>query len=154
MKNLGELTSVEMEDVLASLNIPLHGVFLQSTFPSKLPTKGQCIINLDPRPQGTHWTCAVWNKDGCVYFDSFGCPPPLSVQQSFLKSFRKYGFNNFNVQDINAPSCGWWDLAFVYATTKGGLTPNEFVNMFGDDTKKNEKILLKYVRSFMPYDHA
>ena len=38
------------------------------------------IINIDHSSnEGTHWTCLSTENNTCVYFDSFGLPPPTEV---------------------------------------------------------------------------
>jgi len=38
------------------------------------------IINIDHSSNdGTHWTCLSTENNTCVYFDSFGLPPPTEV---------------------------------------------------------------------------
>ena len=104
---------------------------------------------------GTHWICSVGSERACMYFDSYGSPCPQEIDKFIKAKYRQYGYNNFIIQDINATSCGWYCIAFALYVKlnqhkyKKDLLQccNAFINMFGDDNKRNEGVLKTYLFS-------
>lgn len=123
-------------------------------------TVGTYIINLQdsvdekrrPLP-GTHWTASYIEKGGAVYFDSFGFPPPAQVCD-FLRAYRPFAVNRFQLQNIRSGVCGYYCLYFLWFMWKhrrvgGGLSRRLelLLSKFSlDDPKKNRAILEKRIR--------
>jgi len=85
-----------------------------------------------------------------VYFDSFGSVPPEQVEKALQNN---YYYSCKQIQDLNATSCGYYCVCFLHYFQNHfdkdvKTTYENFVNLFGDDTKRNEIILSKYVNKF------
>ena len=88
-----------------------------------------------------------------VFFDSFGCVPAIEVIEFIRRSkLKSYGYNNWIIQDLHSQFCGFFCLAFFIYIKKplkeqNFITlSNDFVNMFVDNTKKNDAILKEFFK--------
>jgi hypothetical protein len=81
-------------------------------------TKDECLIlNIDEsRKQGTHWTC-LFIKNDKLYFDSYGFPPPLDVEEYYTGNERYY--NSFKIQQNNEVICGHYCIYVLYRLSNG-----------------------------------
>ena len=98
------------------MGIKINEIALKDAFKSKIKD-GFYIVNLDDdNGQGTHWTCFLINDPYCIYFDSFGLPPPNDIR----KYARKYAIISFNnqIQDIRSEACGYYCLDFMKYMSK------------------------------------
>ena len=59
------------------------GVFMRDELNKNKASDNECLVlNFDESSnEGTHWTCLFVQNFVCVYFDSFGFPPPIEVEQ-------------------------------------------------------------------------
>ena len=78
---------------------------------------------------------------------------PLEIR-SFIRN-QKYGFNNWIIQDyLTSTLCGFYCLGLLLylQNSPTGLfeSMNDYVNLFVDDTKKNDGILRQFYRRFRP----
>lgn len=148
-----------LQRIAGQWKIPLINITLKDQIPQdEAPRNGLYIFNLDnlrSGPVGTHWTGMWCNDGGVAYFDSFGAPPPIQVEQFVYRRYPTYGFNNWVVQDLKSNACGFYVLAFgafMARNDKNGhksasTTMNAFVNTFVDDTATNERILTSVVNA-------
>lgn len=114
------------------------------------------IINLQNSTSygnGTHWVCLVKRGNHFFYFDSFGATPPRVVVDycEKISNIGLLAMNNYIIQNLNTDVCGYYCFALLHYlknTTEKNLfeKANEFINIFEDDTKNNEKILFKYFK--------
>ena len=116
---------------------------------------------------GSHWTLAkiVCDEEReenkvrkgkepmiceALYFDPFGIDMPKEVEE-FLKPFKPIPYNNRQIQNINSEVCGYYCLYcdYVLEHKQYGETYkedfNRFLNLWSDDTTKNEKLLKKFM---------
>ena len=108
---------------------------------------GNYIINLDnEKGIGTHWTALHIRDKQAIYFDSFGCVPPLNVI-NFVKqrSKTKLGYNNFIIQDLKSDACGFYCIGFFLFLSQSKnkniyKSTDDFIKMLKDDTLKNASI--------------
>lgn len=132
------LSNFEIYDICKELNINLNEIYSKDLIPYKLK-KGGYIINLedsDGHQGGTHWV-AMWNDKEKKYFDSFGviCP------EEIIKKFKKPIFwSDKKIQHIKSTNCGWFCICFLYCM-QHNKDYNEFLNMFSENSLKNDKIL-------------
>ena len=148
------LTNVELEDGMKKHNIPLMNPIVSKDVLLTLPKKdGNYIVNMENNRDskgnflsGTHWVCFRMENDRAVYFDSFGMPPPLQIRD-FLKG-KKVKYNDRQIQNIHATTCGYYCLAFLfYITYMRKKIPDLFkrfqwfLSHFVDHVEKNQKIL-------------
>lgn len=114
------------------------------------------IINMDASDSaggghGTHWVGLWCGVQDAIYFDSFGAPPPVEVQDYIFRRYRRYGYNAWIIQDYDSNACGLYVVAFANAVApqRGGRllkdAANNFVNLFGENTKNNDQLLLTLI---------
>ena len=76
------LSNFDIIDICEDLQIKhFKGVFMRDEINSTpISDQESLIINIDHSSNdGTHWTCLSTENNTCVYFDSFGLPPPTEV---------------------------------------------------------------------------
>lgn len=122
------LDNFELADSVKKLKIPFfRGVFLRDTLPKRTKRRKQeCgILNLDDTSgEGTHWVC--WFRgDTSSYFDSFGLPPPLELED-YLK--QPIFYNTEQVQPRDQVFCGHLCL-YVLKEMSEGKNLQEVVNL-------------------------
>src|SRR3989442_14514410 len=105
------------------------GVFMRNELPNdKISCNESFILNLDDKDgNGTHWTCVfITDKIGltksvknvvCYYFDSFGFPPPIEVNE-YLRKFNKRYYNSFEIQKGNQVICGHFCIYMLIKLNK------------------------------------
>jgi hypothetical protein len=79
-------------------NLPLVGVYSKKRLP-KQKIKGLFIVNLDD-DTGSHWTCFSNVPKSIYYYDSYGAPPPIEVDQ-YIKAttgLKRYTINKIQTQ--------------------------------------------------------
>src|SRR3989441_12527301 len=83
------------------------GVFMRNELPNDKISYNECfILNLDDKDgNGTHWMCIFIKNGVCYYFDSFGLPHPIEVNEYFRKFNKRY-YNSFEIQKGNQVICG------------------------------------------------
>jgi hypothetical protein len=156
------LSNEDLEHLCTYYRVPLCGVHLRDELPRGGPRPGLTIVNLDDSklnfPFGTHW-CCLWNAGKeCVYFDSFGAlPPPEVIAWSKMKSAGGLRYNAWICQSLKSETCGWFCLAFglfMHRELKRGESiadcSNRYVNLYEDDTSKNDKHLFAYLNKKAP----
>ena len=73
------------------------------------------IINLDPANKpGSHWV-AIWRKcNTSYYFDSFGRPPPMKIQQWLIRNSNAWIYNSVLMQPLkDKTACGYLCISFL-----------------------------------------
>jgi len=147
------LSDVDIRDFFDDCKLPLIDIVSKDRLPNKKYI-GDYVINMQNEEDGhgTHWVYAMIPSNGktALYWDSFGVFPPEEVKQ-FLHPL-KIMFNTRQIQDINSECCGHYCEALAYfmkydADPKKTIENNynDFIEMFSDDTKKNDKILKEYL---------
>lgn len=153
------LSNIDLFELADHYRVPLATVCLRTSLPRKGPSPGLTIVNLDDGSQGgTHWTAYFFDGSRGVYFDSFGACPPPEVMRWARKSPREpVPYNAWICQDIKTSTCGWFCLAFgaFLSQERGPAEPlvdaaNRFVNLFEDNTKKNNTHLFRYLDDIAP----
>jgi len=144
-------SSTQLEQIAKTLKLPLIGVYSKDNLPTRCEV-GSYIINLENSDvgNGAHWTCLkVFPTKEVIYFDSFGLPPPPTVKD-FVKC--KIATSNRQIQDIDATTCGYYCIMCDdYMSHQKQHRPiyerfDDLLNIFKSDTKKNDEILLDYLR--------
>jgi hypothetical protein len=166
------LTDTQIWTLAKRMNIPLVFCgFKDELEEEKLQHNKSYIINMENefdekgnRNDGSHYTCFQVNKypNGTiqkVYFDSFGQPPPLVVEE-FCGG--QIPYQNKDIQSLMNSACGWYCLAFLhFINSYDGRTKDlycdceQFTDLFEDlseskDHLKNEFILKHFFRSADP----
>ena len=144
------LSNFEIEALCRFYQIPLRGVFYKDQLSSVKYQNGNYIVNLDSsitNRGGTHWCLLIVKGSQIAWFDSFGANAPLEVQE-FIHH-RKYGFNNWIIQDLTSSLCGFYCLGLLLNQNMDlFVSMNDYVNLFVDNTKKNDGLLRKFFRHF------
>jgi hypothetical protein len=119
----------------------------------KYPKNGYYILNLENNGLGgSHWVALICQDRKCFYFDSFGAPPTHHVHIRLKQKYNKIYMNNLIIQDLKSNMCGWFCIAlllYVHLHPKTELLTacNQFINMFDDNTTRNNILLKKYLES-------
>lgn len=145
------LSNFDLYDLADEYSLTLDDICHKNNITNnKKKTNMNIIINLQDsnKGNGTHWVCLVKKDNNYVYFDSFGAQPPKVIQQ-YCK--RNLGYNNYIVQNLNTETCGYYCIAFIHyiRSHKGGIyeLANEFINLFEDNTTRNNNILRDYLNT-------
>jgi len=144
-------SSTDLERTAQMLKLPLVGVYSKDTLPDRCYV-GSYIINMEYRDvgNGTHWVLLkIFPTKEVIYFDSFGLSVPPLIKD-FVKG--KIATSTRQIQDIDATTCGYFCIACDdYMTYQKQHRPiyeryDDFLNIFKADTKKNDEVLLDYLR--------
>lgn len=156
------LTDNELEELFTLFDVKCKGISLKDELPKgnkKKIQSGFYIYNLDSRKSpvqqnslGTHWTCSVGNDTNVFYFDSYAVVPPVEIAKFMKKRYGKFAYNNYIIQDLDSNLCGFYCLGLALFVKENQNTYsnllqccNEYINLFGDHAKANDKILRKYL---------
>ena len=120
----------EIETILKNNHIRINGIFAKNMLPPSLQNScGWTIVNMQSSTDGngTHWIAfhnggnkypgSAGNRIS-LYFDSFGCPPPLEIENLLSK---KYVRNEEQLQDIEESSCGYFCIAVISNCPDGDI---------------------------------
>ena len=118
-----------------------HGVYSRDNLPKTI-RKGAYVINLDEYNDiGTHWI-ALYVRNNCIYFDSFGVKYIPNEIKQFIGS-KDIISNIFKLQPYDSIMCGYFRIAFIDFMF-AGKTLLQFTNLFLPyDFKKKDKIVGK-----------
>lgn len=169
------LTDTQIIDLAKRMQIPLGGVEFKDLLPQKLETNKVYIINLQDSEtddgqenSGTHWTLGYIKETPKgqlepIYFDPYGCPPPLNVKKIIEKQTnKKCPYTTKDIQSLMNNACGFYCLAMGHYITASKYRSNDlyndvdnFMDMFDDlnksiDWKKNEYMLKMFFQSEDP----
>ena len=150
------LSNHDLEQLAAKNGITINGIYVLDQIP-KVMKNGFYVYNMDNTlsdgSNGTHWICTLSDNNDCVYFDSFGQPPPLQIIKFISQTHDCYYYNNRQLQNLDAVSCGKWCIAVAVfvANAKTNMSSahnllrvvNHFISQFKDSTKHNEVIIKK-----------
>ena len=90
---------------------------MRDQLPRKRSPEECGVINLDTsKTSGTHWTCYFLSPEKCIYFDSYGLPPPIELVNY---TGRGLYYNTFILQDTKSPICGHLCLFVLSELSKG-----------------------------------
>jgi hypothetical protein len=117
------------------------------------PKNGNYILNLENSDEdGSHWVALICEEKKCFYFDSFGAVPTSNVHERLKQRYGKIYMNNQVIQDLDSEMCGWFCIGLLlyrHFNPKSELlkTCDKYLNMFDDDTDRNNQILKAYLKS-------
>tara|TARA_R110000822_G_scaffold148471_3_gene287475 strand:- start:1710 stop:2123 length:414 start_codon:yes stop_codon:yes gene_type:complete len=134
---MNETTNHDLALLCSKRNIQLNGIYNAQTIEEL--EEGNTILNLNGH---SHWTCVIKTKDKCVYFDSFGLPPPLRICQMM----GDYTYSPKEIQALNSSSCGFYCVACLQFM-KGKTDDRRFLifqNFFNDEYLNNEMVLKRF----------
>ena len=118
-----------------------NGVYSRDNLPGMIK-KGAYVINLDKYNDiGTHWF-ALYLRNNCIYFNSFGVEHIPNEIKQFIGN-KDIISNKFRLQAYDSIMCGYFCIAFIDFML-AGKTLLQFTNLFSlNDFKKNDKIVGK-----------
>ena len=139
------LSDKDIKDILKSQKININGVYMKDELPSKLKS-GFYIINLQSSNigNGTHWTTLFYNFKQSYYFDAFGFPAPIEVEQKL----NAYTYNDKQIQNLNSTACGYYCVSFILSMNKQKnkeMGFKKFIDVFSKNSKKNDEILYNFL---------
>jgi hypothetical protein len=112
---------------------------------------GFYIVNLENSNDGggTHWTCFRYTPDEIIYFDSYGFYPPIEIME---KAKGNIIYSSKQIQSMTSTACGWYCIACIRFFSKNPHINSEsnlkhFIDMFSNDTQKNDAVLRRYINS-------
>lgn len=106
------------------------GVISKDEIP-QIKRKGCYIINLrdSTDPEMGHWiVLSDLNKDWCLYFDTFGQPPPTIIDKWMRKGKKQCIYSTLRIQNINSILCGYYCVHVVNELLKDSSIEN-FINI-------------------------
>jgi len=143
-------TNVQLQKYASKFNIKVN-ILMNDQF--KVPKNGYYILNLENSSlSGSHWVALICTSTKCFYFDSYGAPPTNRVHQRLKLKYDRIYMNNQIIQSLNSEMCGWFALGlilYVHLHPKQELLKacDAYLNMFDDNTERNNKILKNYFHS-------
>ena len=146
------LSNFDLEDLAKKYKLPLVGVYSKDELPKKLQV-GSYYVNMQDSTEGggSHWCLIkIFDRKNALYFDSFGQPLPLQVLD-FLKHYKPVPYSNREIQDIDSSRCGLYVVAcdrYMNTVKRRQMLEqfDDFLNLFVADTKKNDGILVVYLK--------
>ena len=147
-----ETSNFDLEDLAKKYKLPLVGIYSKDELP-KIQV-GSYIVNLQDsdKGSGSHWCLIkIFDKKNALWFDSFGQALPLEVLD-FLKHYKPVPYSNRQIQNIDSSRCGLYCIAcdrYMSTIKRRNMLEqyDDFLNMFTADTKKNDAILVDYLKN-------
>jgi len=147
MFQTNSLSNTDIIHILKSQGVKLNGVFMKDELPSKLKS-GFYVVNLQSSKvgNGTHWTAFYYNSKISYYFDAFGFPAPIEIEQKL----KIYKYNDKQIQNLKSTACGYYCIAFILFLSGKKYKELEtrfdlFLDAFSTNTKINDKLLYDYL---------
>ena len=103
------------------------------------------ITNIDIYDQGgTHWTLVSnLEPNRIIYFDPFGLPSNIPINEWMKKSRKPIYFSNVDYQAIKSKACGYF-CVYVAKQLCEGRKFNDIIKDFHHNTLQNERKLDNY----------
>jgi len=145
-------SNFELEELAQKYKLPLVGVYSKDELPKQIQV-GSYYVNLQDSTDGngSHWVLVkIFDRKNALYFDSFGQPLPLQVLD-FLKHYKPVPYSNRHIQNIDSSRCGLYVVAcdrYMNKVMRKNMVEqfDDFLNLFTADTKKNDNILVDYLK--------
>ncbi len=151
------VSNIVLIKIAKALNLDLSAIIMKDHLKDEQP-RGCYIINLQSsNNEGTHWVCLCINKKQAFYFDSFAGEPLPEVIDYCKANKLSLCMNNFIIQNLDSSACGYYCLGIILYlhqnNTKFLNDCNDFINIFDDNTKDNEKLLKQYIKDALKGDY-
>lgn len=145
MSDSGILSNFEIDKIFKYLKIDKYKIISKDELKKDININNYVINLSNSNEQGTHWTSLKLDhlNKKAYYFDSYGVIYPEIVN----KVFKDYTiiYNKTQIQDIDAKSCGWFCILFLYMMYHNNNKLSQFIRMFNKkELIKNNKILEKH----------
>ena len=115
------LSNFDIEKMCKKLKIKnVNGVYMRDELKGKMSGNESLILNIDHSKNcGTHWVCLFNKSKFCLYFDSFGFPPPVEViKYCKTKNINLY-CSSFRIQWDNEVICGHYCIYVLHRLSSG-----------------------------------
>ncbi len=111
-----------------------------------LPARPRLLVcNTDPSHKpGRHWICICVENGTGEYFDSFGRPPSKVLKRYMNVVCERWTFNARQLQSVVSNFCGHYCIYYCLLRSRG-ITMNEIVASFGNDTGFNDSMVHAFV---------
>lgn len=148
---MNTLTNIQINKTLNSIK-NFNGCYSKDEIRTKL-NDGYYVINLQDsdKGNGSHWCCLYVSKYFDLYFDSYGFICPENIE----KLCDRLIYNNTMIQSLDSSSCGYYVILFIMYMNKFDINDkmlivkyNNFINLFNNDVKMNDKILKNELLKF------
>jgi len=144
-----ELDNEEIDNLMKNYD-RFKGCFMKDDLQNELPLENDCyyIVNLQHSEDGngTHWCCLyVFNQQIGVWFDPMGEGAPREIEELFDTIV----YDNRDLQDYNATTCGYFCMGFIIYTYKAKnifKSLKNFNKLFSHNLTKNDVILKKLLK--------
>lgn len=147
MFGTNSLSNTDITYILKAQGVKLNGVFMKDELPTKLK-RGFYVVNLQSSNigNGTHWTAFYYSSNKSFYFDAFGFPAPIEIEQKL----KAYKYNKKQIQNLKSTACGFYCIAFILFLNGNKNKELEmrfdlFIDAFSTNTKINDKLLYNYL---------
>ena len=145
------LSNLDLEKYARKYKLRLIGVFSKDELPP--PQVGSYYVNLQDAADGDGTHCVlvkIFDKKHAFYFDSFGERIPIEVSR-FLEHYKPIPYSHRQIQDIHSSRCGLYVVAcdrYMSTVKRKKMLEqyDDFLSMFTADTKKNDCILVDYLK--------
>lgn len=128
--NCGITSNIDLKKMAKKMNINVDAIIYKDEI-NKYDSKkdGSYIIDLHDQNDSSigHWVSLYKKGSKCIYFDSFGIVPPITIIE-FCKPYN-IEHNNKELQSFNSGWCGSYCLMFLYNIQRG-RTLNDIKNKF------------------------
>ena len=148
--SLPELSNIDLVEANKN-DESFGGCYSRDDLPDPLNSK-YYIANLDSQSgSGTHWVLVDNRRSNeCIYFDSYGMPPPEEILARMNQTGKTLVYNDANLQDLGSAQCGWWCEYIAEELAKGHSFRK--VVAFAQNHKNPDKYLEKvFNKSKLPY---
>ena len=126
------------------------GVFARDKIPTDLPPKFGMVVNTHPAHKpGEHWVAIYVENNIGEYFDSYGLPPPLDLEQVLDQVCHNFTFNPHQLQDYLSFVCGEYCIYYLYHRQCGERL-HEICNKLKSYGEANDSIVAEFVNQHWP----
>lgn len=145
------MNTSEIRQTLRYLPLSTAGVYAADEIPRVWSKPAGIIVNTDEHTRsGEHWVAMYVDRHGRGwYFDSYGLPPIIPQHINGIRRNCKFFRHNLKqLQSNTSDVCGQFCIVFLHFMSCG-LGMARFHKLFGDDTRRNDKIVRDYYNAFI-----
>ena len=141
------MSNFDLLDWCQYLKIPIKNVLSRDQTVPHNHKQALFIYNLEPSyMSGSHWVSTYVRDNVINYFDSFGLPPFQELVDHAKRKNLTLLHQNQQLQNLYTTTCGYYCLYFLNEMNKG-VDYFDLLQVFSNDTNKNEKFIENYFRS-------
>ena len=146
------MSNFDLLDWCRYLKIPINNVLSRDQTVPHNHKLALFIYNLEPSyARGSHWTSTYVKNNVINYFDSFGLPPFEEMVNHAKRKNLTLLHQNQRLQNLYTTTCGYYCLYFLNEMHQG-KDYFDLLQVFSNDTNKNEKFIENYFRRLEKMD--